>query len=201
MDFFEIISKQNLEKAREIIAELKIEEIWQQQNSTCSLVGSVKTQLLMSHLDIDFHVYTNDFSVEKSFAAIAQISRNAKVKEVIYRNLLSAEDMCLEWHLLYEETPQRVWTIDIMHIKNESPYAGVIERVTEKICAAMTADFRQIILRLKWECEQQKEAVHGIEIYQAVMDDGVKNIGEFKRWKQGRKEVVISMWEPKVKTI
>jgi hypothetical protein len=90
----ENISAKNVEKAFEIIQELQIEEIWGTLNSTCNLVGSVKTGLLMSHLDIDFHVYSDDFSIEKSFGAIAQISQNPKIKEVLYRNLLEAEDMC-----------------------------------------------------------------------------------------------------------
>ena len=92
----------------------------------------------MRHLDIDFHVYSDEFSVEKSFNAIAKISQNPKIKEVFYKNLLEEDDMCLEWHLLYEEVPERIWTIDIMHIKNESLYAGVIERVTEKISSVLT---------------------------------------------------------------
>lgn len=201
MQNFEIISKKNLEKAFEIIAELKIEEIWQQPGATCSLVGSVKTGLLMSHLDIDFHVYSDDFSIEKSFSAIAQISKNPKIKEVVYRNLLNAEDMCLEWHLQYEESPQRVWTIDIMHIKNESPYAGVIERITEKIGAALTENLRRTILRIKFECAQQREIVRSIEIYEAVIEHGVKTFEEFKRWKSGRNEAEISLWSPKVAVV
>ena len=123
MENLENIAESNLQKAFEIIRELKIEKIYEELNSTCNLVGSVKTGLLMSHLDIDFHVYSDEFSVEKSFNAIAKISQNPKIKEVFYKNLLEEDDMCLEWHLLYEEVPERIWTIDIMHIKNESLYA------------------------------------------------------------------------------
>ena len=119
MENLEDISAKNLEKAFEIIEELQIEKIWEKLDSKCNLVGSVKTGLLMNKLDIDFHTYSDDFSIAKSFNAISQISQNPKIKEVTYKNLLDAEDMCLEWHLMYEETPERIWTIDIMHIKNE----------------------------------------------------------------------------------
>ena len=145
MENLENIAESNLQKAFEIIRELKIEKIYEELNSTCNLVGSVKTGLLMSHLDIDFHVYSDEFSVEKSFNAIAKISQNPKIKEVFYKNLLEEDDMCLEWHLLYEEVPERIWTIDIMHIKNESLYAGVIERVTEKISSVLTEKMKQTI--------------------------------------------------------
>ena len=106
------ISDQNLNKAQQIIEELKIKEIWEGLNSTCNLIGSVKTGLLINHLDIDFHTYSENFSIETNFKAIAMISENPKIKEVIYKNLLKEKDMCLEWHLMYEETPERIWTID-----------------------------------------------------------------------------------------
>ena len=200
MENLENISKKNLEKAFEIIAELKIKEIWEKLDSTCNLVGSVNSRLLMSKLDIDFHTYSNDFSIEKSFTAISQISQNPKIKEVTYKNLLDAEDMCLEWHLWYEETPERIWTIDIIHIKNESAYAGVIERVTEKIKEVLTDKHKQAILKIKWESEQQKEKFFGIDIYQAVIDDGIENFDDFKTWKKNKTEIGISLWEP-TKTI
>jgi hypothetical protein len=198
MENLESISKKNLEKAFEIIAELKIKEIWEKLGSTCNLVGSVNSGLLMNKLDIDFHTYSNDFSIEKSFTAISQISQNSKIKEVTYRNLLDAEDMCLEWHLWYEETPERIWTIDIMHIKNESAYAGVIERVTEKIKSVLTEKQKQAILKIKWECKQQKETARGIDIYQAVIGEGIETFEDFKSWNRNKKEVVISLWEPDV---
>lgn len=198
MENFKNISAKNLEKAFAIIEELQIEKIWRNLGSTCNLVGSVKTGLLMNHLDIDFHTYSDDFSIEKSFNAISQISQNLKIKEVFYRNLLNAEDMCLEWHLSYEETAELIWTIDIIHIKNESPYVGVIERVTEKINSVMTDKLRQTILKIKWESEQQKEKLLGIDIYQAVIEHGIKTFEDFQKWKRNRPNIGISLWEPNV---
>ncbi len=198
MESLEKISKANVEKALEISKELKIEEIWKNLDSTCNLVGSVKTGLLMNRLDIDFHTYSDDFSIQKSFNAIAQISQNKKIKEVIYKNLLEAEDMCLEWHLSYEENPNRIWMIDIMHIKNESPYTGLMERVSEKINLVLTEQQRKNILKIKWESGRQKEKVQGIHIYQAVIDDGIETFEEFKSWQQNNKNMGISLWEPNV---
>lgn len=196
MENLENIAESNLQKAFEIIRELKIEKIYEELNSTCNLVGSVKTGLLMSHLDIDFHVYSDEFSVEKSFNAIAKISQNPKIKEVFYKNLLEEDNMCLEWHLLYEEVPERIWTIDIMHIKNESLYAGVIERVTEKISSVLTEKMKQTILKIKWESERHKEKIFGIDIYQAVIEENIDTFQDFQIWKQNKKDVGISLWEP-----
>ncbi len=198
MENLENISKKNIEKAFEIIAELKIYEIWKRLNSTCNLVGSVRSGLLMDKLDIDFHTYSDDFSIEKSFQAISKIAENPKIKEVTYRNLLDAEDMCLEWHLWYEETPERIWTIDMMHIKNDSAYAGAIERVTEKIKSVVTQKQKQAILKIKWESKRQKEKFIGIDIYQAVIEEGIETFEDFKTWHNNHNRPAISMWEPSV---
>ncbi len=191
------ISKQNLEIASRIIDELQIVEIWNALDSTCNLVGSVKTGLLMNHLDIDFHTYSEDFSIEKSFKAIGLISKNPKIKDVVYKNLLEAEDMCLEWHLTYEEKPDRIWTIDIMHIRKESPYAGMIERVTEKINMILTEQLREKILSIKWESQQHNHKIPGISIYQAVIEDGIETYEDFKIWEKGHRDDGISLWEPR----
>jgi hypothetical protein len=190
------ISRQNLDKALQIIEELRIREIWQSLGSTCNLVGSVRTGLLMNHLDIDFHTYSDNFSIERSFKAIAMISANPRIKEVIYKNLLEVKDMCLEWHLIYEENPERIWTIDIIHIKNESPYAGMIERVTDKINAVLTEQLKRTILSIKWRSEQCNIRIPGIEIYQAVIDDGIETFMDFEAWRKNRKNDEISLWEP-----
>lgn len=192
------ISNRNLTKAFQIIEELRINEIWEELDSTCNLVGSVKTRLLMNHLDIDFHTYSRDFSIAKSFEAIAKISENPKIKEIIYKNLLEAEDMCLEWHLSYAENPSHIWTIDIIHIKNESPYVGMIERVTEKINAVLNENMRKKILEIKYASVLNNEKNSGIEIYQAVIDDKVETYEDFKAWQKNRSNVYISMWEPKI---
>jgi hypothetical protein len=91
---------------------------------------------------------------------------------------------------------ERIWTIDIMHIKNESLYAGVIERVTEKISSVLTEKMKQTILKIKWESERHKEKIFGIDIYQAVIEENIDTFQDFQIWKQNKKDVGISLWEP-----
>lgn len=197
MHEIENISEKNLKIANKIIEELQIQKIWQDLDSTCNLVGSVETELLVNHLDIDFHTYSDDFSIEKSFEAISLISKNPKIKEVYYKNLLDEEDMCLEWHLTYEENPTRIWTIDIIHIKNNSPFVGMIERVTKKIKNSLTTKIKKDILNIKYLSEQEKIKIPSIEIYEAVISHNITNFKEFKIWKNNRTNSNISLWEPK----
>lgn len=196
MNEIKLISEYNLDVAVGIIDELKIKKIWNDLDSTCNLVGSVKTGLLYDNLDIDFHVYSDDFSIEKSFKAISEICKNTNIKEATYKNLLDEEDMCLEWHLSYTDNENRTWIIDIIHIKNESPYAGMIESVTESIADVLTDDFRTKILNLKHERSKHGEKVAGILIYEAVIDHDIQTFEELKNWLNTRKESAISLWKP-----
>ena len=52
----ENLAFRNLRRAKEIIADTGIEAIWRSVGVEPRLVGSVKTGLLVKHLDIDFHV-------------------------------------------------------------------------------------------------------------------------------------------------
>jgi len=192
------ISDKNLKEAHRIIEELRIYEIWKEPDSVCNLVGSVKTGLLLEHLDVDFHVYSDDFSISRSFEAIARISENHRIKDVVYRNLLDAEDMCLEWHLTYRADDGRLWTLDIIHIKNESVYAGVIEKVTCKIEAALTPELKENVLRLKWELSRKGKSVPGIDIYEAVFGQNISTYEDFDKWMISRKRDDISLWMPEI---
>ncbi len=133
-------SENNLAKARGIIRELGIEEAWAGIGATANQVGSVRTGLMMDHLDIDYHVYSEPLRITDSFAAIARIAAGGGISEVIYRNLLDDEDRGLEWHLRYRDDEGRPWVIDIMHIMKDSRYAGKFERVADRISAVMTAE-------------------------------------------------------------
>ncbi|NDV79752.1 phosphoglycerate mutase family protein [Dysgonomonas sp. 511] len=191
-------SNKNLAKAFLIRDELQVQQTWEKIGGKCNLIGSVKMGLLMSNLDIDFHVYTDNFSIEQSFGVISQISKNPRIKEVTYKNLLDAQDMCLEWHLTYIDNTDRKWMIDIIHIKNESPYAGMMERISDRICMAINPVSRDDILRVKWEAWKQGDKVRGIDVYRAVIDNKVKNYEQFKEWKAGQEEEYISIWEPQL---
>lgn len=94
-------SERNIGRAYKIIAGLKVEQIWEKHGSQTTLVGSIKTRLLMDHLDIDFHIYSETFSITNSFAAIGEIAESPKIIDVQYKNLLMADDKCLEWHMSY----------------------------------------------------------------------------------------------------
>lgn len=190
------ISDRNIKKAYQIIDELQIEEIWKKHSGKANLIGSVKTNLLLDHLDIDFHVYTEEFSIKKGFNAIGEISQSSKIKTVKYINMLNFDDQCIEWHLDYLDDENNLWKIDIIHIIKNSKYAGKFERVTEKIIENLTEEKREKILKIKYEASKRKQKIIGIKVYRAVIDYNISNYEDFLLWEKDNQSGIIDEWEP-----
>ncbi len=204
MEEYLAVAERNLRKAQEVIAELGVEEAWKSVGGTANLVGSVRTELLMSNLDIDFHVYSGESrgtSVEAQlrdgFAAMAKIASRKGVRRIECYNFLGEEDRSFDWHIFYADEDERTWKIDIIHIMNDSVYKGKFERVAEKISAALTPEFRKSILKIKWDGMERGVQVVGIEVYKAVIEDGVRTFDEFQEWKTEEACGGILQWEPR----
>lgn len=195
MDNFLQIAKQNQSEAWKIIKKLNIEKVWKSIGAEINLVGSLKSGLLMKHLDIDFHVYSDVVSVEKSFSVILQLIKNPAIKKFTFKNLLDTEEKCLEWHLYYSDEFSNEWQIDIIHIQKDSKYYGYFEKVAERIISVMTEEMKNTILKLKYETPDNKK-IMGIEYYQAVIADGIKSYIDFLSWHEKNKNNGIITWCP-----
>lgn len=194
MDISEI-SGRNTERAFEIIDDLQIINTWHSFGARANLVGSLCNGLLMKNKDIDFHIYSDSFSIKDSFGAMAAIAEKPGIERVTYVNLTDTEEMCIEWHAWYRDTDQELWQIDMIHLLKESPFAGRIEQVTERIGAVLTPELRMTILSIKNDVPDE-EKIPGIEIYQAVIRDGVKSYKEFIRWRKKQNMTGIIDWMP-----
>ena len=182
-------------EAFRVIAECRVRECWQGIGAQINLVGSLKTGLLMKHLDIDFHIYTPELNVADSFRAMAGIAQNARIRRIEYADLRAAEDNCLEWHAWYETSGGRLWQIDMMHIARGSVYDGYFEETAERILAVMTAEQKKTILELKWQTPDAVK-IPGIEYYMAVIRDGVKDYRQFEMWRKQNPQEGIIAWRP-----
>ena len=89
------IAAANQQRAREVIRDTDLEAIWRSVGAEANLVGSLRTGLLMKHRDIDFHIYSSPLRVADSFAAMARLAENPRIRRIEYGNLLDAQDQCL----------------------------------------------------------------------------------------------------------
>ncbi len=189
------IAQINQQRAHEIIQELNLIPLWASINVEAHLVGSLRMGLLMKHLDIDLHLYSDPVSLADDFRIIARLAQNHRIKQIEYANLLDTEEACLEWHLHYEDPLNQMWQIDMIHILKGSRYDGYFEQMADRIVTALIDETRHTILQLKYETPES-EKIMGIEYYQAVLRDGVKNYAEFETWRRQHPITSIVTWMP-----
>ncbi len=189
------LSGRNQQRAWNIIRRLDIMKIWADAGAEAHVVGSLAMGLMMTHRDIDIHVYSSPLTVEGSFAAMARLAVNAAIKKIECRNLLDTDEACIEWHAWYDDGDGGPWQIDIIHILKGSRYDGFFERMAERIKAALTDETRLAILRLKAETPEDVH-IMGVEYYQAVLRGGGRTLADFIRWRQEHPVTGIVEWMP-----
>lgn len=194
MDIFEI-AKQNQEEAWKVVENSGVVKAWESIGAEVNLVGSLRTGLLMTHRDIDFHIYSSPLTLSNSFQAMALLAENPNVKKIECVNLLHTVEECVEWHAFYQEPDGECWQIDMMHIKRGSRYDGYFEQVADRIAAVLTDETRQAILQLKYDTPETEKAM-GVEYYQAVIRDGVRNYADFEEWRRQHPVTGVIEWMP-----
>ena len=190
-----LTAETNQRRAWEIVEKTGIVDIWKSFGAKTNLVGSLKTGLLVKHLDIDFHIYSENFNLADSFAAIARLAENEKIKTIQYSNLLDTDEKCLEWHATYLDDSGDTWQIDMIHILKDSQYAGHFEKVAERIIALLTEETRRAILAIKYEIPPDS-TIMGIEVCQAVLRDGIRSYNEFIKWRKQVDYESLMRWMP-----
>ena len=165
------IAAANQQRAREVIRDTDLETIWRSVGAEANLVGSLRTGLLMTHRDIDYHIYSAPLRTADSFAAMARLAEDRHIRRVEFANLLDAGDRCLEWHAQYVDDEGAAWQIDMIHMETGSPWDGYFERVADRIAAVLTDETRLTILRLKYETPPA-EKIPGIRYYEAACARG-----------------------------
>ncbi len=178
-----------------MLEELDLVGFFERNGCRVNLIGSLAMGLLVKHLDIDLHVYSPALTEEKSFAIMAQLAKNPRVKEIRCINGLHTDEHCVAWHLTYEAADGRRWQIDVIHIETGTQYDGFFERMVERIKEVMTDEQRRAILRLKYETPED-EIIHGVEYYQAVIENGVNSMEDLRQWVSRNRKPEGSYWMP-----
>ncbi|MFV0422514.1 hypothetical protein [Oleidesulfovibrio sp.] len=195
MSDIEVQSIRALNYARNVIAQSRVVELWQDAGAIVHQVGSVRTGLLLHNRDIDFHIYSDVVDVENSFAVVGRLAANPRITRVEFRNNLNTDEKCVEWHAWYQDDEGKEWQIDMIHIRNDSPFAGYFENVAERISGALTPETRKAILIIK-DALYNVRKVQSIAVYRAVLEGGVRTPAEFDAWCQSNPADGIIEWMP-----
>lgn len=189
------MARESRAKARKVLADSGIVEIWRAAGCRVNLVGSLRMGLLASHRDIDLHVYSKGITTESSFAIVAKISAIPAVTEIKCINGLATEERCIAWHVAYRAEDEEIWQFDIIHIEEGTRYDGYFERMADRICEVMTEEQRHTVLRLKFETPPGCD-FHGVDYYEAVISAGVTTLEELGTWVATRRQSPPHYWIP-----
>lgn len=197
MKEYEVVARRNQFRAMEILEELDLLEFWRGNGCKANLIGSLPMGLLVKHLDIDLHVYSSGVTEEGSFRIVSALAKNPHIREIRCINGLHTDEHCIAWHLTYADRDERLWQIDIIHIESGTQYDGYFETMADRIKKVLTDEQRDAILRLKYETPDGEE-IHGVEYYQAVIEDGVRSLSELRSWVSIHRQPDGSYWMPRV---
>lgn len=182
MDILEL-ALHNQQTAWTILEHTSIIPAWQSIGATVHLVGSLKSGLLAKSRDIDLHIYTDRLDIAASFSVMQELAERLSLKEVQYKNLIQTEEECIEWHALYEDEELNTWKFDMIHIRRNSKYDGVVENVTNAIMNRLSPELRKTILQIKFDVPDGVQ-IPGIEIYHAVFVGGVRSYEELEQYRK-----------------
>ena len=188
------LANANQQRARQVLKESGIGNIWKSNGCRVNLIGSLRIGLLASHRDIDLHVYSRNITEEGSFAIAAQAAKIQGVTEIKCINGLHTDEHCIAWHILYRYEDE-TWQFDVIHIEEGTDYDGYFERMADRIVEVMTPAQKETILRLKFGTPEGK-VFHGVEYYEAVIADGITSMAEFEEWVVAHRKKPAYYWIP-----
>ncbi|MDD3371583.1 MAG: hypothetical protein PHE27_07145 [Alphaproteobacteria bacterium] len=158
-------------------------------------VGSSRFGLMASP-NIDFEVYVDAPNARDGFAVMREIAAVPGVRRIDYYNFLGSDDPGLYWRWEYEDPSGFVWDFDNWLVPFSHPYAGIADALAEAVGARMTPELRKIILSLKNRTLDWTPKPRGIDIYMAVMRDGVWELDAFRDWFETHPRGAIETWRP-----
>lgn len=182
-------------RAAEVLGMSGIANAWKEAGCRVNIVGSMAMGLMAKHRDIDLHVYSPQVTEQSSFAIMARIAADTRVKEIKCINGLATDERCIAWHVSFEAEPGELWQFDIIHIVAGTRFDGFFERMARRIAENATPQQKETILRLKFETPDTEE-IHGVEYYEAVIVDGVTTLEQLRDWLPRRRAKKFYYWMP-----
>jgi hypothetical protein len=107
-----------------------------------------------------------------------------------------ASDPGLYWWIQYRDELGQDWSIDAWLISRNHPFAMHSDRFAEAMCARLNDDLRRTILQIKHESHCRDLETRGIEIYKAVLRDGVETYEQFETWLERHPPRKLEDWMP-----
>jgi hypothetical protein len=186
---------QRLQTAQHILAELRLVERWRLFGRPV-IVGAVAYGLVVAP-DIDLEVFCAEPRLDDGFAILHACAHHSRVLKARFANELDGPDQGLYWQLRYRHEDGVDWKIDMWSLPHHhpGPYAAA---VVDLMTHALTDETRLAILELKEHALRDPALrCRSINIYRAVLDDGVRTVDQFRTWLAEKHTDDVIAWRPK----
>lgn len=159
------------------------------------LVGAVSFDLAVAP-DIDMEIYCPELRIEHGFQVLAQCALNPRVTAAQFLNALSTPDKALYWQLRYRTDEGTEWKIDMWSAPDDYALPRG-EDFVQPMQDSLTEETRRAILALKEaRAEGRLPVFLSIDLYRAVLADGVRDVGAMQQWLQSHPAGVLTDWKP-----
>lgn len=198
--FMKVKGRKFLEKAEElqrqalgVIEEIGLLKKWERVGKPI-LVGSVRFGL-MTTPNIDLEIYVERPDIKVGFEVIQKFALLPRVKKIRYSNELKTIHAGLYWRIDYVDEKSVVWNIDNWMLSRNHPHTRIADKFARAMERALTLESRHRILEIKANIPPELEA-RGIDVYKAVLRDGIETSYEFEEWIKDNPPVEIEHWRP-----
>ncbi len=180
-----------LRQAHAVITALDLFDRWSIYGQPM-LVGAAAYGLLVAP-DIDVEIYCPQPEVAIGFRVVSDLAELPGIWKVRFSNELEGADQGLYWQVRYRDA-DTVWKLDMWLLADNHPGPQSAVLIAP-LRAALTRETRAAILGIK-EALLGQQGIHSIDIYRAVLDDGVRTPDDFTAWRASNPAAGLSSWRP-----
>lgn len=179
------------EQARTVMNALQPLKQWK-QFGVPELCGAMSYGLLVAP-DIDIEIY-GALRVESGFALVSAWAQDPAVDRVLFLNAVNEPDAGLGWEVRYR-VHGVPWTVQmwLLPADYDGPRSAAL---VEPMRAALSPHTRSAILRIKESLVARGTEYRSIDVYRAVLDDGVNDVEEYDQWCRSYSSTGLLNWRP-----
>ncbi|MFG3041765.1 hypothetical protein ACGFYZ_33165 [Streptomyces sp. NPDC048330] len=156
------------------------------------LCGAMSYGLLVAP-DIDIEIY-GALRVDAGFSLVSEWAQDPAVDRVLFINAVDGPDGGLGWEVRYRYVGVP-WAVQMWLLPGDYDgprSADLVAPMRDALCYRT----RAAILSIKEALVERGAEYRSMDVYRAVLDDGVKDVEEYDRWCRSYSSTGLLDWRP-----
>jgi hypothetical protein len=148
-----------------------------------TFVGGSYFYDLMTWRDLDIYINAPNAGLEDFFALGAEVAKGFHAWKAFFTDSRTADPAGLYWGIRLGDLRQGAWKFDIWAVEPDRFDRTVAD--ARAFVDRLTPETRHAILRIKdsyWSDPRYRDTITSADIYEAVLDKGIRTVGEFETY-------------------